>query len=283
MIFALSKYFYFKFKANTFVCVFFFEYVELFLSSFYYQIIVVTIKNITTSKYSSSNYNCLSFNTEKFPFKRIVLDHINNHTSCTILENLHQYISCPNRILSVCNDQNTEAHDLLYKLDLSYSKQNSVSFDKKKVGVFLQTYYNFIEYLESDVFHQKLIYQKLPTLRVHFPNNLSVGEYHRDSDYNHPKEEINIWLPLTSAYNTATLNIEKTYLSENYFPVELEYGQFFIFNSKLKHGNEINQENYTRISFDFRVIPKSQFKKEFENQKSISQKLKFGIDGYYLD
>ena len=47
---------------------------------------------------------------------------------------------------------------------------------------------------QQNIVGTKLIYQRKPTLRIHLPENKSVGGFHRDRDYNHPIEEINIWL-----------------------------------------------------------------------------------------
>ena len=118
-----------------------------------------------------------------------------------------------------------------------------------------------------------------------FPNNKAVGEFHRDRDYNHPLDEINIWVPITSSKKTNTIWIESKFDKNDYKPMNLDYGQFLIFDSGLKHGNRINKENKTRISFDFRVIPYSVWKKNKNRNKnnkySIDQKIKFEIGGYY--
>ena len=116
-----------------------------------------------------------------------------------------------------------------------------------------------------------------------FPNNKAVGEFHRDRDYNHPIGEINIWVPITSSQNSNTIWIESKFDKMDYIPMNLKYGQFLIFDSGLKHGNKINQENKTRISFDFRVIPYSLWVKERlkKNKASVDQKMKFDVGDYY--
>ena len=76
-----------------------------------------------------------------------------------------------------------------------------------------------------------------------FPNNKAVGEFHRDRDYNHPLDEINIWVPITSSKKTNTIWIESKFDKNDYKPMNLDYGQFLIFDSGLKHGNRINKEN----------------------------------------
>lgn len=47
------------------------------------------------------------------------------------------------------------------------------------------------------------------------------------------------------------------------------------------HGNKENKENYTRISFDFRIIPISKWNDEAEEKSSLANKIKFKIGDYY--
>jgi len=123
------------------------------------------------------------------------------------------------------------------------------------------------------------VFQKKPTFRIHLPGNLSVGNYHRDRDYSHPIEEINVWVPVTRAIKTATIWIESEYEKHDFQPKELDVGEFLIFDSALKHGNEINAEGYTRVSFDFRVIPKNLFRDSERTTANRGHKLSIG--NYY--
>ena len=126
-----------------------------------------------------------------------------------------------------------------------------------------------------------MVYQNRPTLRVSFPGNKAVGDWHRDREYNHPIEEVNIWVPITNASNSNSIWIESSFDAEDYMPVNIDFGQFLIFDSGLKHGNVINDEKKTRISFDFRVIPKSMYKPPEINTVSFSQGINFKIGDYY--
>lgn len=216
-----------------------------------------------------------------FPFYEIFSEHCLEKFNCPAVENLHKYIPeplKPKKILKVGEDQKTYAHSIMYQIDPGY--QTKLEDDKKiKNRGFINTYERFMFFLEKEVIGESLVYQKLPTLRIHFPNNLSVGEYHRDRDYNHPLEEINIWIPVTKAKGTATIHIESCYDAGDFKPIELQYGQYCIFDSALKHGNEVNVEDYTRVSFDFRVIPLSKYKDS--KLSSINQKIEFKVGKYY--
>jgi ectoine hydroxylase-related dioxygenase (phytanoyl-CoA dioxygenase family) len=125
-----------------------------------------------------------------------------------------------------------------------------------------------------------LIYQRVPTFRVQLPNNLSVGEFHRDRDYGHDPSEINIWLPLTQARDSSTVWIESFEGCEDYKPYNLDNGQFLLFDgANLKHGNQINRTGFTRVSFDFRIIPASRYKPN--DRLSINTKKRMVIGDYF--
>ena len=95
---------------------------------------------------------------------------------------------------------------------------------------------DFIKYeFELD----EIIYQKIPTFRVHLKDNQAVGEWHRDRDYNHGKSEINIWLPFTDAYDTNTIWIESEEDKNDFKPYNVSYGEVLVFNgANLIHGNK---------------------------------------------
>ena len=61
-----------------------------------------------------------------------------------------------------------------------------------------------------------------------------------------------------------------------------DYGDFFIWDgANLKHGNEINTTGKSRVSLDFRFIPKRLYKKS--NKKSINAGKLFNIGEYWTE
>ena len=181
----------------------------------------------------------------------------------------------PNEVVSVANDQNLSVYKILYQIDEGYD----LNLKKKNSG-FLNVFDKFVSYISKNIFKEELIYQSRPTLRVNFPGNKAVGDWHRDREYNHPLEEINIWVPITKSINTNAIWIESEFDKNDYSPINVDYGQFIMFDSGLKHGNKLNVENKTRISFDFRVIPKSLYNDQ-SKKTSIDTKMKFKIGDYY--
>lgn len=197
------------------------------------------------------------------------------------LENFHSECSkaiLTNEVVTVKNDQLAPVYKILYEIDKGFDMTKSHNPE-----LFLKTFKDFIYYISSEIFKEDLVYQRRPTLRIQFPNNKAVGGFHRDREYNHPIEEVNIWVPLTPAFNTNTIWIESEFDKEDYSPMNLNFGQGVIFDSGLKHGNKVNVENLTRLSFDFRVIPLSKWMEiKNENSKySRDQHLKFELNEYY--
>ena len=71
---------------------------------------------------------------------------------------------------------------------------HKIFYDKMRSGwdEFLSLYQAFIKEVVCPALNvkDKMIYQKWPSFRVHLPNNVAVGGWHRDADYNHPSGEI---------------------------------------------------------------------------------------------
>jgi len=217
------------------------------------------------------------FDKKEFDFKNIFLDHFKS-ININKLENLHLDLPSnylPKKMVTVENDQSQEIYNFLYEVDEGYNLKK-----KNNSGNFLKLYSKFVRFIKDEIFMEDLIYQQKPTIRVHFPDNKSVGGFHRDRDYEHPHEEINVWVPITDTFNSNAIWIESSYDKKDYSPQNLDYGSFIIFDSGLMHGNKVNEEKYTRLSFDFRIIPKNKWKGN-SNKSSISQNLKFEINDYY--
>ena len=218
------------------------------------------------------------FDKSEFNFYEIFKNFFGAY-SCN-LEDIHEYFDksiLPSSLITVENDQNQEIYKILYSIDEGYSLKDKSIY---KRGKFLSLYDKFINYIAQNIFNENLVYQNRPTLRSCVPNNKAVGDWHRDRDYNHPIEEINIWVPITNAFGSNTIWIESEFDKEDYSPININNGQILIFDSSLKHGNVLNKESKTRLSFDFRVILKSKYKKP-KSSKSYSQGIDLKIGDYY--
>lgn len=139
--------------------------------------------------------------------------------------------------------------------------------------------------IKPHYYGENIIYQKIPTFRLHFPNGMSVGMYHkdknlRDSNWHELIKEDNFYLPFTNAYGSNTIWYETEENKKDYIPMECKYGEIVKWDgTNLSHGNKINTTNDTRISVDFRVTTESLFKNN--TNKTKNEKTSFTIGGYY--
>lgn len=146
--------------------------------------------------------------------------------------------------------------------------------------LFFSRYREFIKKEICPLFNREIIFQKKPTFRVHLPNNLAVGEFHKDKDYNHNPREINIFLPFTKACGNNTIWTESAPDKGDYQPINLNYGEFAIFDgANCMHGNKLNDTGQTRVSIDFRVLMRLHY--EETGKKTVTQGREFKIGDYY--
>jgi len=125
--------------------------------------------------------------------------------------------------------------------------------------------------------------QKFPTYRVMLPNNVAIVVNHYDSDklHKHPTGEINFVYALTDMFDTNTINVEKMPRLGEYEKIILKASECICFNgNKCLHNNEINKTDFTRISFDFRILPLNYYDKT-NSCNSATVKTKFSEGGYY--
>lgn len=124
---------------------------------------------------------------------------------------------------------------------------------------FYQTFTDFVQNVIRPQFDEPILYQRKPTHRIHFKNDVGEARYHRDTDYGHKPVEINFCVPQTSAFDTNTIWIESERGREDYEPIEMDLGEFVQFDgANLSHGAKNNQTGQTRVSFDFRVMRMSE-------------------------
>ena len=150
---------------------------------------------------------------------------------------------------------------------------------------FKDMYENFIEVCVRPLYLGSIVVQTNPTFRIAYPNNIAVGEFHKDKNYRNPEwaarvKEINYFLPFTDAFGTNTFWAESEEDKGDFAPVECDYGYYVRWDgANLTHGNKVNDTGKTRISVDFRVCEKKNFVPLA--QGSINTGKKFDIGGYY--
>ena len=201
-----------------------------------------------------------SYEISQYPFKET----LENLYGCE-LKFLHKYLGEFNEFKQ-SNDQSTLAHKVFYS---NYNK------------VLKPIYINFIEnFIAHLLFPHKFYYQLIPTFRIGLPNNVFVGEFHKDSKYNHQSYELNFNLGLENYGGSASLKTEKKQNSNDWIILECPYGEIFSFDHiDCLHGSESNKTNETMVSFDFRLALKELY---FESDAiSINNKISLK-PGYYF-
>ena len=153
-------------------------------------------------------------------------------------------------------------------------------YNESKNTKFYDIYKHFISEFIQPIIGEEILYQKIPTFRVHQPSNLAVAAFHRDSDYSHSEHEVNFYLPLTKAWGNNTIWTETERDKKDFQPIEAEVGDVWMWNgANLLHGNKINDTGKSRVSVDFRILPLSKYKKN--ERTSITNKTKMTIGEYW--
>ena len=145
---------------------------------------------------------------------------------------------------------------------------------------FMQKFDDFVaEYVPDKIANKKYMIQRQGTLRVVIPNQSTVGRrlaFHQGIFVGNGRGCRTIWTPFTKAVNTNTmwiLDLDKSReitrkVLENKWslekfedeclrfasPVNLEPGQSHLFFQEHLHGNVNNDEGYTRVSMDMRIL-----------------------------
>lgn len=169
-------------------------------------------------------------------------------------------------IFNVDTDQSSMYHKEFYSLRDDHS--------------FFVMFKRFVKNEIHPLFNEDMLFQRKPTFRVHLRGNLAVGGFHKDRDYNHSEHEINFFVPLTEAFDSNTIWVESEEDKGDFAPMEASYGEYYMWNgANLTHGNKKNVTRRTRVSFDFRVLPKSKY--TASGKKSVTQGVPFEIGKYY--
>lgn len=202
----------------------------------------------------------IQYDKNKFDFKKTLLD-IFGVNSLEKLHLLEHY-----DLLSRKKDQSTIWHKMYYD-----------SFESKLMPIYI----DFVRHIKNCFGYEELIYQKIPTFRVHLANgNVAVGEWHKDKMYNHGVYEVNFWMPFVDTNSFNTIWIESSEDRGDYTPHEVKHGEILVFNgASLSHGNQKNTSCDTRVSFDFRLVDPKRFKPN--GSESINTKTKFDIGAYF--
>lgn len=171
-----------------------------------------------------------------------------------------------------------DLHNFFNKINLTRIEQKI--YQCFKDISFQNLYFDFNRKVIKTIVRSDYKLQRIPSIRISIPGQKTVN-FHNDCWYGHDEDIINIWVPLTQvrgSQSLAFLNIienEKAlkyfykeepslleiqkYCEKKSFFAEADYGQFIKFPTSSLHGTFKNQEQKTRISFDFRLNLKNNF------------------------
>ena len=249
--------------------------------------------------------NALSYDTARYPFAkhvaRLLVDkELTDETTLANLGSLGRLHEVLDREFTSLDDGELNAASrMFYDTD----------------AAFVETYEAFLKNVVRDkVVGDDFLFQTTPTIRFHFPNEEGFDwnpRMHTDIMLGHPPQEINIWLPVCGASGTASMCIADMVPSIEMIeefdydfaqfatavqesdtvaarcasmskPVELEYGEFLVFDPRCLHATQFNQSDVTRISFDFRVLPLEDYERiQFPYRGTGRRRLEFKRGSYY--
>ena len=200
----------------------------------------------------------------------------NQSKSFLNLEDLHEIFEEHQELLQKGTDQSTIFHKAIYSSfdDPNYCfTEFCVNYRKLSLEV-------LVILKDQTGYKGEWAIQRFPTIRIQFPNNLSVFEFHRDSNYSHPIGEINCFYAINNCYQSSALQVERNLGFEDYVPLNLNPGQYALLNTSIyKHGDILNETKKTRISMDFRFIPIS---KLTEGRSSLTKAIEFNTNSYFI-
>ena len=120
-----------------------------------------------------------------------------------------------------------------------------------------------------------LAIQRNLNLSIQMPGDKnSILEKHLDLRSGDSPFQRVVWIPITNAFESNSIFMLDE--ESNYKPINLNYGEFLLFDPNTQHGNIENKTNKTRISINVRV--KNWFSPDLSNFAPDRQ---FGV--YYED
>ncbi len=121
----------------------------------------------------------------------------------------------------------------------------------------LVLYNKLVREVVAPAFGGSLSYNASPTFRVHMAGTPSVSAWHRDADVTGRLDYLTGWVPFVDTFESNGLWVEQHYGAADYQPIPAAYGEVVIFDGALaRHGSQPNQTSTSRVSLDFRFVPK---------------------------
>lgn len=201
----------------------------------------------------------IQYDTKKYPFQDLITKHLGFP-----LHQLHQKVLATPAIPQ--NDQDTQLHRMVYQ-DLATT--------------FLPVYHEFARFVIQGLEGGPFAFQAIPTFRFQLPGGTGTKEFHRDRDYHHPPTTLNVIIPLTPMGKTASVMVQAAPHVPVMQPMTAVPGMAIFFDgANTLHGSVRNEEDFTRVSFDFRILPVADI---LTDRLTLSARIPLTLGAYYLD
>lgn len=166
----------------------------------------------------------------------------------------------------------------------SSSPLHSVFYSRNSQLILKEVYFGFLSQIVYPLLEQPFYYQAIPCIRIGMPGRRWLDRYHKDSEYNHPIQELNINLPISVPCRASCLRIELTPGKQDFVYLDGAYGRFtFIDHINCMHGSDVNSSSKSFLSLDFRLIPESLSKEAFSDSSSVNKLSKMRPGSYFSE
>lgn len=208
------------------------------------------------------------------------------------LDDIHKLLET--QLLTSCEkDYHKQLHEWQKDRDSTFVKRFHEYVDK--YTHFNEAYYSFLRKYVLPQFpnETKIVVQKTPNIRFSLPNNAAIGcdpadpddiiGLHCDRQFGHHPTEMNFVIPITRMFDSNSIYYEP-YPNSKINPTHFENlvldDHHFLqaYFNQIRHCNRINRTNKTRISFDIRVIPYTEYQTHLDDFIGT----KFELGKYYV-
>ena len=137
---------------------------------------------------------------------------------------------------------------------------------------------------------RRYLYAAFPCARVQQPSRFHTIRCHVDAMYGHGPCSVNCWLPLTALDERGlnSLHVESEPGAEDFRPIRARVGEIRVFDgSACAHYTVANESDETRVSLDFRVVPRGLFafdaveRNDVGNDVGKKRQTRYRVGGYF--
>lgn len=191
------------------------------------------------------------------------------------------------KIFGIHDIDQLHSHELAQAEHLSHDSSSllhSIFYSRESQLILREVYIDFLSQVVYPLLACPFYYQVVPCIRIGMPGRKWLDRYHKDSEYNHPIQELNINLPVSVPCKASCLRIESTPGMNDYVYLDSKYGYFtFIDHINCSHGSDVNPSQRAFLSLDFRLVPESLSTEAFSDSSSVNTRTKMRPGSYFSE